>query len=426
MTPQALISPARLVGGALLCTQSDERLVDLVRAGNDGAFEVIVARYRRPLLRYCSALLPQARAEDAVQQSFLHAYESLRASDRDMRLRPWLYRIVHNAALNALRDRELCHEELSEGIDGVERPDQAFERRQGLRDVVAAVRALPERQRNAIVLRELEGRSYGEIAAQLGVGDGAVRQLLGRARTTLRAGSSAIAPAGLFMRLPWQSRGGNLAERISELCGAGTGGALMAKLCATTLVTGAVVGGVAGVPIGGDQDGRARAASGPAADMADARTRGDGDERILTGERRGRPGTHNGSRPGSGRDGGPGRGGGSRRSAGPNGDSGSDLDGEGPDPTGKSRGDSGGDSGTEDNERSDGPGGRSGSDDEGGSEPGGNDNPAGPGSGDSGSSTAVSLGSAAAENDAPGSDAGASGDSSHDAASVGGSAEPTD
>ena len=58
MTPRALYAPARLAGTPLLRTQSDERLVDLVRAGNDGAFEAIVARYRRQLLRYCSTILP--------------------------------------------------------------------------------------------------------------------------------------------------------------------------------------------------------------------------------------------------------------------------------------------------------------------------------------------------------------------------------
>ena len=105
MTPQALIAPARLAGAPLLRAQSDERLVDLVRAGNDAAFEAIVARYRKPLLRYCSRFLGEPRAEDVVQQALVSAYGSLRGSDGEMSLRPWLYRIAHNTALNALRDR---------------------------------------------------------------------------------------------------------------------------------------------------------------------------------------------------------------------------------------------------------------------------------------------------------------------------------
>ena len=254
MTPHALIAPARLAGIPLLRTQTDERLVDLVRAGNDAAFEAIVARYRRPLLRYCSRLLSEERAEDAVQQAFLSAYDSLRSSRREMHLRPWLYRIAHNSALNALRDRGIGHEELSEQLDGLERPDQAYEKSQRLRDVVAAVELLPERQRDAIVLRELEGRSYEEIAASLGVSDGAVRQLLNRARTTLRAGATALTPAGLLGRVPWLAESSDgMATRVAELCVAGTGGAVVTKVCATALVTGAVFGGVATAPEDGDE-----------------------------------------------------------------------------------------------------------------------------------------------------------------------------
>lgn len=266
MTPRALYAPARLAGAPLLRTQTDERLVDLMRVGNDGAFEAIVARYRRPLLRYCSGLLPEGRAEDAVQQTFLRAYDALRASEGKMNLRPWLYRIAHNQSLNALRDRSLAHEELSESIDGVERPDQAFEKHERLRDTLAAVSALPERQRNAIVLRELEGRSYEEIATELGVTGGAVRALLNRARGTLRSGATALTPYGLMTRLPWAPPGAgeDMTTRVAEICGAGAGSAVVAKLCATALVTGAVLGGVATSPDGGPADGRADSNGGEA------------------------------------------------------------------------------------------------------------------------------------------------------------------
>jgi hypothetical protein len=114
--------------------------------------------------------------------------------------------------------------------------------------VLAAVQALPERQREAIVLRELEGRSYEEIASELGVNDGSVRQLLNRARNTLRAGATAVIPAGLILRLPWMASAEPVAGRIAEL-GVGAGaGAVMAKLGATALVTGAVATGVAVAP----------------------------------------------------------------------------------------------------------------------------------------------------------------------------------
>src|SRR3954454_18207475 len=100
MTPRRLREPARLAGSAVLRTQSDERLVDLVRDGNDRAFEAIVHRYRRPLLRYCGRFLTPPRAEDAVQQAFVNAFGALRSGDGEMNLRAWLYRIAHNSALN--------------------------------------------------------------------------------------------------------------------------------------------------------------------------------------------------------------------------------------------------------------------------------------------------------------------------------------
>ena len=160
MTPRSLLAPGRLAGQPVLRTQTDERLVDLVRAGSVPAFEAIVARYRRQLLRYCGRLLSEQRAEDAVQQTFVKAYAAMTDGDAELHLRPWLYRIAHNTALNVLREQGVGHEPLDERLDGVEQPDQALERRQGLRDTLAAVQALPARQRDAIVLRELEGRSY--------------------------------------------------------------------------------------------------------------------------------------------------------------------------------------------------------------------------------------------------------------------------
>jgi RNA polymerase sigma factor (sigma-70 family) len=235
VTPRRLIEPARLAGSALLRTQSDARLVDLVRAGHGAAFEAIVQRYRRPLLAYCSRVLPEARAEDAVQQTFLSAYQAMTRDGADLNLRPWLYRIARNTSLNLLRQNGWTHDQLSDKLDGVERPDQALERSEQLRSAVDAVKALPERQREALVQRELEGKRYDEIAATLGVGDGAVRQLLHRARATLRAGASALTPVGLL-------------ERIAELAG-GAGGIGAAKMGAALLATGAIAGGTLATPI---------------------------------------------------------------------------------------------------------------------------------------------------------------------------------
>jgi RNA polymerase sigma factor (sigma-70 family) len=274
MTPRALFHPARLARRPVLSTQSDERLVDLVRAGSEPAFETIVERYRRALMRYVSGLLPPERAEDVVQQAFVKAYEAMHRDGAELKLRPWLYRIAHNTALNALRDRGLRHDELDERYDGVERPDQALERTQGLRDVLVAVQALPERQRDAILLRELEGRSYEEIALALGVSGGAVRQLLNRARNSLRSAAAAVTPMPLLSRLASGDSAEPVTARVAEMAGVGAAGsgALMAKVCATALVTGAVVGGIAVTPDSGRDERRGAGLGAEAAEAAEDRS----------------------------------------------------------------------------------------------------------------------------------------------------------
>jgi RNA polymerase sigma factor (sigma-70 family) len=187
MTPRFIIEAARLAGSPTLQAETDERLIDLVRTGNQRAFEAIVERYRQPLLRYCRKLLPPARAEDAVQQAFLNAYIAMQRGDVELNLRPWLYRIARNACLNGLRENGWSHEQIDQVRTGTGSAQDEVERRQELRSVVAAVHMLPARQRQAMVLRELEGCSYDQIALRMRASDGAVRQLLNRARNTLRA-----------------------------------------------------------------------------------------------------------------------------------------------------------------------------------------------------------------------------------------------
>src|SRR4029079_8823285 len=133
MTPRHLLEPARLAGGALLRAQSDARLVDLTRAGNDRAFEAIVGRYKGDLLRYCSRILPDGRGEDAVQQSFVNAYNALHGDTTPLSLRTWLFSIAHNVSLNLLRQRGSEHEQL-DAYPGTEEPAHTtFERREHFR-----------------------------------------------------------------------------------------------------------------------------------------------------------------------------------------------------------------------------------------------------------------------------------------------------
>ena len=241
-------SPARLAGSAVLACQSDDRLVSLVRSGHERAFETIVDRYRRPLLGFCRRILPESRAEDAVQQTFINAHASLLESDDAVQLKPWLFAIARNASLNMLRQNGWNYQQIPLDFDGVRRPDQVFEQRVELQDTVAAVNELPERQRSALVMREFEGRSYEEIAVALGANDGAVRQLLNRARGTLRNAASAIMPTPLVARFASSPPDG---RRIAEVVG-GLGAAGVAKAGATALVAGTLVVGAINAPLVGD------------------------------------------------------------------------------------------------------------------------------------------------------------------------------
>jgi RNA polymerase sigma factor (sigma-70 family) len=250
----------------LLRTQADDRLIVLARNGHERAFEAIVERYRRPLLRHGCRLLGEARAEEAVQQAFVAAWMALQRGDEVRHVRGWLHRIVHNAALNAMRGERGDHAELRELLDGAGGPEDELERRELLRDTLANLAALPARQREALLRIAVEGESAEEVGSSLGLTEGAVRQLLYRARTTLRAAATAVTPMPVAS---WLARVQPLTERIAELAG-GAGPAGLGPVLAKTGVVVVVAGSAAAGPAVLD-DGSPRA--GGAARSADTATR---------------------------------------------------------------------------------------------------------------------------------------------------------
>jgi RNA polymerase sigma factor (sigma-70 family) len=188
----------RLPSLAVLRTQSDDRLVALARAGSEQAFEAIVERYRRPLLRHAQRVLSEAGAEDAVQQAFLSAWTALRRGDDVRELSAWLHRIVHNVALNALRGAQRGeHAELREHVAAGVGPEDVLEHRLAMRRTLADMAALPERQREAVLGVAVQGRSQAEVASALGLSHGAVAQLVLRGRRALRAAATALTPQPL-------------------------------------------------------------------------------------------------------------------------------------------------------------------------------------------------------------------------------------
>jgi RNA polymerase sigma factor (sigma-70 family) len=191
------------LAGALLRTQPDIRLAQLAGEGSEAAFEEIVRRYRSGLVAFAGKIASRDSADDVVQDSMVKAHSALLRGDRPDSPRAWLFRIVRNTALNERRDNRV-HDRLDEHYDGVEQPPEAADRRRQLNDLLMALRELPRAQREAIVQRELEGRGHDEIAAALHVSPGAVRQLIFRARSALRAGIGALLPVQVLRCSPGQ------------------------------------------------------------------------------------------------------------------------------------------------------------------------------------------------------------------------------
>jgi RNA polymerase sigma factor (sigma-70 family) len=174
--------------GPLLRLRSDDQLVALFRMGYDEAFRVIHDRYRQRLFAYTRQMLGSSRsdAEDVLQDVFLRAYGALRHDERPVTLRAWLYRVAHNRCIDHLRRPVPAPAEVYDlsRTPILDPPDQT-ERRESLRQLVQDVQRLPEQQRSALLMRELDGLCYAELADALGTSVPAVKSLLVRARIGL-------------------------------------------------------------------------------------------------------------------------------------------------------------------------------------------------------------------------------------------------
>jgi RNA polymerase sigma factor (sigma-70 family) len=224
----------------MLAAMTDATLVGLVAAGSDDAFAALDARYRRRLVRFAHGFVPggTADAEDVVQDAMVRAVRALRNGSRPDAVGAWLHRITRNCALDltASRRRHPVVELADHAHPPAEDAQAAVERSLGVRGLVADVSQLPQTQRSALVLRELEGRSYADIADELDTTVPAVKSLLVRARQGLKRARDDRRVAA-WLPLPLLGR---ILERASTAWEPLAAGATPKVACAAVVVAGSL------------------------------------------------------------------------------------------------------------------------------------------------------------------------------------------
>ncbi len=220
MEVSALTHPSTMPGlrgpSALLRLQSDERLIALTRRGQPAAFETLCTRYQSRLLSFCRHMLSSREdAEDVLQEVFAAAFNAVLADDREINVRPWLYRIARNRSLNHLRRTAAIG---VDGMDvhfsenGISTGDKVL-RRESFRELIADVHQLPETQRTALLLREIDALSYDQIALAMETTVPSVKSLLVRARISLAEAAEARKLSCEDVRLEL----GEVAEGLTKL-----------------------------------------------------------------------------------------------------------------------------------------------------------------------------------------------------------------
>jgi RNA polymerase sigma factor (sigma-70 family) len=177
---------------AHLRLRSDERLVSLFRAGREEAFDVLHERHHRRMHAAAARALRGSGVdvEGVVQEAFLRAHRQLRDDRRPIEIKPWLHRVVRNLCIDELR-RDRPTAELVDSDRASEDVFSTLSHRHELRRLIEDLADLPEQQRAALLMRELDGLSHDQVAEALDVSPAASRQLVKRARNGLVAAADA-------------------------------------------------------------------------------------------------------------------------------------------------------------------------------------------------------------------------------------------
>lgn len=176
----------RSTGAGVSVLLSDDRLAKRATEGDQRAFTAIFQRYHQSLYRFCVAIVGNPHdAQDALQNTMVKVLKALPGEERRIELKPWLYRIAHNESIELLRRRPAADQldpELVARGSGLSEEAAVRER---LRGLIADLGELPERQRGALVMRELAGLDFAEIGAALGTSSAVARQTAYEARLAL-------------------------------------------------------------------------------------------------------------------------------------------------------------------------------------------------------------------------------------------------
>lgn len=223
MEASAVPRPHRLSPSPrLLRLAGDDRLVALIRSGNEAAFEVVYERYHRPLLSFSRHMLGNTEdAAEAVQQTFLSAYRDLTTSAKAIQLKAWLFTIARNRCLSVLRGRRE-HADIDVVEPATEGLAAEVQRREDLREMLGDLSRLPEDQRAALVLAEIGSLAHDEIGEIVGCSREKVKALVFQARSSLAASREARATSCQDIR-----------EQLATL----RGGALRRSGCGATCAT---------------------------------------------------------------------------------------------------------------------------------------------------------------------------------------------
>src|SRR4051795_9998317 len=188
------VLPGLAARSPLMRLKSDEQLIALIRKGQHGAFEALVQRYQSRLLAFCRHMLGSTEdAEDVLQEVFTASFNAMLADQRPINARPWLYRIARNRCLNHLRRPASAGQDSMDvfEIAGGTSTADTVHKREEFRQIVADVQDLPETQRTALLLREIDALSYDDIAHAMDTTISSVRSLLARARVSLAEAAEA-------------------------------------------------------------------------------------------------------------------------------------------------------------------------------------------------------------------------------------------